>query len=133
MQTLTNNIKLVSVLTAGVVDETTTTTGIDTHGNGSENFDSALVMASIGAITGTPTSVKIKVVESDSSNMSGATLAKGGDEITVSQNTMYSFQINRSKRYLAVVATITGGTTPEVIVSVNAILNNWATPYPIIN
>ena len=115
MQTLRGNIKLAKILTAQSVNATATSVGLDTRGNGSESFDSALIRVNIGAITGSPTSVKVKVVESDSSDMSNPSLVNGGDEVTVSQNSMYSFQVNRSKRYLAITYTITGGTTPTVI------------------
>lgn len=60
---------------------------------------------------------------------SGNTVADGGAEVTVEASTAYSFQIQRTKRYIRAVVTVTGGTTPKVTTSIVAVLNNWARPY----
>jgi hypothetical protein len=131
MKTLPENISIQKLLVASDITATTSGTGVDTYGTEPEKFDSALVIANIGAITGTPTSVKVKIEESEVSNFgSGVTVAPGGEEVTVVASTQYSFQVARTKRYLRVTCTIAGGTTPHVILSSDAIFTNWATPFP---
>lgn len=128
---LRQNISLKKLLIAQDLAATASGTGVDMHGNGEANFDAMLALVNVGAITGTPTSVKVKIEESDNISTSYG-VADGGEEITVVQNTQYSFQIKRAKRYIRVTVTIAGGTTPHVIISSDAIATNWAKPFPII-
>ncbi len=94
------------------------------------SFDSALALIEIGNITGTPTSVKVKVEEDDDSNFGGAAVAEGGAEITVAQDHSYTMEIKRTKRYLRIVVTTAGGSTPTVECFGAFILWNAAIPFP---
>lgn len=134
MKTLNGNIKHADMLTAQSLTATTTGTAIDMRNGNNEDFDTALVTALIGAIGGdvAPTSVKVKVIESDNSNLSSSSTMEGGDEVTVSASTNYRFQVRRTKRYIGVVVTITGGTNPTVIAGATGLLTNWATPFPVV-
>jgi hypothetical protein len=104
---------------------------VDTKVSEMERYDTALALIEIGDITGTPTSVKVKVQESDSSTFaSGVTTAAGGDEITVTADHSYTMEIERTKRYLRVVVTTAGGTTPTVECFGTFILWNAVRPFP---
>ncbi len=129
MQTLSNNISTKNALSSTSLTASGVGGTIDCFGNGSETFDSALVVANVGAIVGAPV-VAVSVEESED----GVTFtnASGGGLTTVSGNASYVFQVNRSKRYIRLSVTITGGTTPTVAIGATAILTNWATPYPLI-
>lgn len=94
------------------------------------SFDSALALIEIGNITGTPTSVKVKVEEDDDSAFGGAAVAEGGTEITVAQDHSYTMEIKRTKRYLRIVVTTAGGSTPTVECFGAFILWNAAKPFP---
>lgn len=137
MQTLKDNIKVVTCQKPLALDEDNSpirTTVIDTMGNSPETFDSAMIIASTGAKGADVTVISIKVQESDNADGStGATDASGGTAQTVLENTTTVFQINRTKRYLVVVVTLTAtGAADTVPVSVVGVLNNWATPYPVV-
>ena len=99
----------------------------------SESFDTALALIEIGNITGTPTSVKVKVEEDDDSEFGGASVAAGGTEITVVQDHSYTMEIERSKRYLRIVVTTAGGSAPTVECCGVFLLWNAAKPYPILS
>jgi len=129
MQTLSNNIRTKNAFSTASITATSVGGTIDCIGITPESFDSALLIANMGAITGAPV-VSVSVEESnDGVNF---TDADGGAPTTVTSDTSYVFQVDRSKRYIRTRVTVTGGTTPVVEVGVVAILNNWATPYPII-
>ncbi len=137
MQELRGNIKQVDLLPIQIITSTATGTGsaVDMTPSGGDRFDAMLVKVAIGNIAGdvAPTSVKVKIQESDSSTFgSGVTTAEGGDEVTVSADTVYTFQVKRAKRYTRVIATVTGGTNPTVEIHVSAILCNWAKPFPLL-
>lgn len=134
MQTLHNNIKIALAvpLATQSVDLTGAETPVDTYGAGPETFDATLLTLNIGAITGTPTGVTVSIVESDAANMAGATVVDGGAPVTVVADTLYTFQLSRSKRYFGVTLTVAGGTTPTVEAAATALLNNWAKPLPIV-
>jgi len=131
MLSLTHNISLKKLLTAQDLAATASGTGVDMKAGAPENFDAALVLVNVGAITGTPTSVKVKIEESDAIG-SGYGVMDGGDEVTVVQNTQYSFQVARAKQYVRITVTIAGGTGPHVIIGSDAIATNWAKPFPIV-
>ncbi len=94
------------------------------------SFDTALALIEIGDITGTPTSVKIKVEEDDDSAFGGAAVADGGAEITVAADHSYTMEIKRTKRYLRIVVTTAGGTTPTVECFGAFLLWNAQKPFP---
>jgi hypothetical protein len=131
MNTLKNNISLKKLLTAQDLTATASGTGVDMRAGDPENFDSGLVIVNVGAITGTPTSVKVKIEESDTLATSYGTMT-GGTEITVVQNTQYSFQVTRVKQYIRITVTIAGGTSPHVIIGSDMLATNWATPFPVV-
>lgn len=99
--------------------------------------DSALVLLSIGDITGTPTSVKVKIQEAnDIGFATSPTTALGGEEITITatnalRNSMQRFEVSPTKRYLRAVVTFTGGSTPTAALAAMAILSDIAVPYPV--
>ncbi len=96
----------------------------------SESFDSALALIEIGNITGTPTSVKVKIEEDDDPAFGAAAVADGGAEVTVVQDHSYTMEIKRTKRYLRAVVTTAGGTTPTVECCVVFLLWNAQIPFP---
>lgn len=123
-------IKIAALVQNAILEETTSGDALDMRPSNYLGFEGAIVRADIGEITGTPDSVKVKIEESDSSTFaSGNTVADGGAEVTVEASTAYVFQIQRTKRYIRAVVTVTGGTTPKVTTSIVAVLNNWARPY----
>ncbi len=104
---------------------------VDSKVSEMERYDTALALIEIGNITGTPTSVKVKVQESDSATFASAvTTAAGGDEITVAADHSYTMEIERAKRYLRIVVTTVGGTTPTVECFGTFLLWNAARPFP---
>jgi hypothetical protein len=131
MNSLLHNISLKKLLTSQDLTATTNGTGVDMKAGSPENFDAMLAIVNVGAITGTPTSVKVKIEESDTIGSSYG-VADGGTEITVVQNTEYSFQITRTKQYIRITVTIDGGTSPHVIIGAAGIATNWAKPLPIV-
>jgi len=104
---------------------------VDTKVSEMFRYDTALAFVEIGNITGTPTSVKVKIQECDVSTFAtGATTANGGDEITVVQDHSYTMEIARTKRWLRIVVTTAGGTTPTVECFGAFILWNASKPFP---
>lgn len=76
---------------------------------------------------------KVRIEESDASDFSsGVTVAKGGEEVTVAADTGYKMQIERRKRYLRTVVTITGGSAPSAEVYIGALLWNAQLPFPFV-
>lgn len=139
MHDLKNNIKLVTFQAPAVLDEDNspiTSTVIDTYELGAvdgPSFDSALIRALVGAFGADLTSVKIKIHESANSNGSSSTLAKGGDEVTLTEAGEASFQIERTKRYLVAIVTMAAtGAADTAPVCITGTLCNWSTPFPII-
>jgi len=94
------------------------------------SFDTALALIEIGNITGVPTSVKVKVEEDDDPAFGGAAVAAGGAEVTVAADHSYTMEIERTKRYLRIVVTTAGGTTPTVECCGMFILWNAQIPNP---
>lgn len=96
-------------------------------------YDTALVLVGVGNITGTPDSLVVTVQESDASDFgSGVTTIEGGAATTVAADTLYQFQVRRTKRYLRVNYNFTGGTTPTAESYAVALATNWATPFNIV-
>ena len=138
---LEDNIKKVNTL---AVQTLTGTAGAETTHPGSAidiklsemySFDTALFLIEIGAIEGSPTSVKVKIQEADVSDFStGVTDAEGGEEITVAANTSYRMEIARRKRYLRALVTIASvaAAAGTVVIFTGAILCNWQKPFPIL-
>lgn len=132
MKTLNQNIRTVTLLPIGVVDETTEGEAVDTYLSGRPVFDSALIDIAIGDL-GDQTSTKVKVEESDSSTFaSGVTVAMGGEEITVEADAGYKMQIERKKRHLRAVITLTGGEDPTAEAYIGALLWSAQRPFPFI-
>lgn len=130
-QTLVGNIKIVDIFPLqSKAGDFTIAAGIDMRQD--IGFEAALAMVSIGAISGTPDSLQVGFVESDSSDLSNPTVIDGGALTTVAADTAYSFQLKRTKRYLGFKLDFTGGTTPSAYVHAVAILNNWAKPLPLV-
>ena len=74
----------------------------------------------------------VKVEESDSSTFaSGNTIAEGGEAVDVTAGeSITTFQIKRTKRYIRVVLDIDeDGAADDVQISAVAVLNNWSKPY----
>jgi len=103
---------------------------VDTYLADGSAFDTALALIEIGNITGTPTSVKVKIEEDDDAAFGGASVADGGAEITVAQDHSYTMEIKRTKRYLRIVVTTDGGTTPTVECFGVFLLWSAAKPFP---
>lgn len=132
MKTLNQNIHPATLLPIGVITLTTNGAAVDTYLGDRPAYDSGLVDIAIGNL-GDQTSTKVKIEESDASDFSsGVTVAKGGDEITVTADTGYKIQIERKKRYLRAVVTITGGSSPSAEVYVGALLWDAQRPFPVI-
>ncbi len=131
MKTLNQNIHPATLLPIGVITATTQGSAVDTYLSGRPAYDSGLVDIAIGNL-GDQTSTKVKIEESDASDFSsGVTVVKGGEEITVAADTSYKMQIERKKRYLRAVATITGGSSPSVEVYVGTLLWDAQRPFPV--
>lgn len=132
MKTLNQNIQAKTLLPIQVITATNNGVGADTYFSAKPTFDTALVDVAIGNL-GDQTSTKVKIEEADVSDFSsGATVAKGGEEITVTADTVYKMQIERKKRYLRSIVTITGGVAPSAEVYIGAILWNAEKPFPLI-
>lgn len=132
MKTLNQNIHPATLLPIGVITETTEGSAVDTYLSGRPAYDSGLIDIAIGDL-GDQTSTKVKIEESDASDFSsGVIVAKGGDEITVTAaDTGYKMQIERKKRYLRAVVTITAGSTPSAETYVGALLWDAQRPFPV--
>jgi hypothetical protein len=140
METLKNNIKLVTFLAPQVIDEDSspiTSSVIDTREiaaeDGSPSFDGALIRAAVGTFGADLTSVKVKIHESANSDGSSSTLAEGGDEVTLTEAGETSFQIRRTKRYLVAIITLAAsGAADTAPACITGVLHNWAKPFPVI-
>lgn len=140
MQELKNNIRAVTFLLPEVLDADTAvnvseiidTRELDTANSGS--FDTALIVATIGTAGADITDIDIKIEESDSSTfVSGVTVAEGGAERAVVEESSNLFQIKRTKRYLRATVTLAeDGEADTVPVAITGILCNWSTPFPIV-
>jgi len=130
-ETLKNNIKIVDIYPLATITGDDTGDSVDTHAD--VGFEQALGLVSIGAISGTPTSLKVSFIESDASDLGTTpTEVEGGAETTVVADTAYQFQLKRTKRYIGLKINFTGGTDPSAYVHASAILNNWAKPFPLV-
>lgn len=138
MQTLENNIKLVTFVAPVVADEDSEPTSsiIDTYETSDgPSFDAALIRANIGTFGDDLTNVKVKIEESNDDDFSDAseTVMDGGAEQTATEAGELVFQVQRTKRYIRAVITMTAsGAADTAPVSVNGILHNWAKPLPIV-
>lgn len=135
METLKNNIRLVSFIAPVVADEDSEPVSavIDTWESENSHFDGALIRARAGVFGADLTSLKVKVQESDESDGSNPTTARGGDEQTLTAAGELVFQVERSKRYLLVLITMAASSTADTApLSVSGILHNWAAPLPIV-
>lgn len=131
MKTLNQNIHPATLLPIGVITVTTQGSAVDTYLSSRPAYDSGLIDIAIGNL-GDQTSTKVKIEESDASDFSsGVTVAKGGEEITVAADTGYKMQIERKKRYLRAVVTITAGSTPSAEIYAGALLWDAQRPFPI--
>lgn len=128
MQTMENSISVKELLEVQVVSGDANSAIVDMAG-----FDTALVLLGIGDITGTPDSLVVTIQESDASDFgSGVTTMEGGDATTVAADTLYQFQVRRTKRYMRVNYNFTGGSTPTAESFAEAIATNWAKPFNIV-
>lgn len=128
METMKNSISVKELLEVQVVSGDDDSAIIDMAG-----YDTGLVLVGIGDITGTPDSLVITVQESDASDFgSGVTTIEGGDATTVAADTLYQFQVRRTKRYVRVNYNFTGGSTPTVESYAVALATNWAKPFNIV-
>lgn len=142
METLKENIRVLAMQLPATLDEDNSPIAssiIDTREialeEGSPSFDGAKIVAMVGAKGADVTAIKIKIEESDDNDFSDAseTVADGGEEQTVLENTTTVFQILRTKRYLRATVTLTAtGAADTVPVAIVAVLNNWAKPFPIV-
>jgi len=131
MKTLNQNIHPTTLLPIGVITATTQGAAVDSYLSDRPAYDSGLIDIAIGNL-GDQTSTKVKIEESDASDFSsGVTEAKSGEEITVAADTGYKMQIERKKRYLRAVVTITAGSAPSAEVYVGALLWDAQRPFPI--
>lgn len=136
MKALLDKIKKAISIEIQVIPTTGSLDGdaVDTKNEESEAYDTALAFIEIGEITGSPTTVKVKVEESDSSTFaSGNAVAAGGTEITVATDHSYTMEIERTKRYLRIVVTTAGGSAPTVECCGIFLLWNAARPFPILS
>jgi len=132
MRTLNQNIQTKTILPIQVITATTNGASVDTYVSDKPAFDTALVDVAIGNL-GDQTSTKVKIEEADVSDFSsGATITKGGEEVTVTADTVYKMQTERKKRYMRAVVTITGGAAPSLEVYIGAILWNAEKPFPLV-
>lgn len=131
MKILNQNIHPATLLPIGVITATSQGSAVDTYLSGRPAYDSGLIDIAIGNL-GDQTSTKVKIEESDASDFSsGVTVAKGAEEITATADTGYKMQIERKKRYLRAVVTITGGSSPSAETYVGALLWDAQRPFPV--
>lgn len=135
-ESLQNKIKLVEVIPLTIHDGDSNTDlesdAVDmTPSDVEESYDSALVIAQIGAVGADISALTLKIEEDDDSSFSSPSVAEGGTAIDVSAgDSTFSFQVKRSKQYIRAVLEVTeDGAGDDVEIAVSAILNNWATPY----
>lgn len=133
MKSLGQNIKTTQLLPIQTLNDSANGSAVDTLLGDGFRFDTALVNVEIGNL-GTQASTKVKIEESDDgSGFTGATVAKGGEEVTVADDHSYKMEIERTKRYLRAVVTLTTpGATPSAEVFVGAILWNAQKPFPVV-
>lgn len=140
MQTLENNIRLVTVLPLTVVDGDATPilgSAIDTYedSEGIHSFDSALITAVVGAVGADVSAATITIQEAnDSGFATSPTTAEGGEAQSIVAGTVTKiFQIKRTKRYLrAVIAITEAGAADTIQVAITGVLANWAKPFPVV-
>lgn len=140
METLKNNIRLVTFVAPVVADEDSEPTSniIDTReidSAGSPHFDGALVRVNAGEFGADLTSVAVVIQESNDDDFSDAseTTAEGGASQSLTEAGEIDFQIRRTKRYLrAVVTMAASGADDTCPLSITGILHNWAKPFPIV-
>ena len=101
-------------------------------GRDGEQFDGALVRVAVGDISGTPDSLTVAIYESDTADFASSSVAAGGVAQTMVANSSYSFEIERSKKFMRAVADFTGGTSPGAGIYAMAVLHNFAKPLPIV-
>lgn len=136
MKTLGDYIRLATFVAPVVADEDSEPTSsiIDTMASGGP-FDAALVRANIGTFGADLTNVKVKIEESNDDDFSDAseTVADGGAEQTATEAGELTFQVQRTKRYLRAVVTMTAsGAADTAPIAITGILHNWAKPLPIV-
>ncbi|MDD2822808.1 MAG: hypothetical protein PHQ59_01880 [Candidatus Daviesbacteria bacterium] len=133
MKSLGQNIQIKQLLPVQTLADSANGSAVDTQENVGSHFDTALVNVEIGNL-GSQATTKVKIEESDSSTFAtGNTVAPGGAEITVAQDTSYKMEIERTKRYLrAVVTMTTPGATPSAEIFIGAILWNAQKPFPVV-
>lgn len=135
METLKNNIRLVSFIAPVVADEDSEPVSavIDTYETENSHFDGALIRARAGAFGADLTDVSITIQESDNADGSSPSTAPGGTAQVLSAAGEVVFQIERTKRYLlALVVMTAGGAADTAPVAVSGILHNWSAPLPIV-
>jgi len=128
---LENNIKLAELLPIQVITATAEGAATDTRLADESRFSSALVRVAIGDL-GDQTSTKVKIEEDDDAAFGAASVAEGGEEVTVAADNTYKMEIKRKKRYLRAVVTIAGGAAPSAEVHISGILCDWGKPFPIL-
>lgn len=135
METLKNNIKLVSFIAPVVADEDSepTSTVIDTYETENSHFDGALVRANAGVFGADLTGITITIQESDNADGSSPSTAAGGAAQTLSAAGELVFQVERSKRYLLALVVMAASSTADTApLAITGILHNWAAPVPLI-
>lgn len=135
-QELRGNIKPVEFIPVEELgDGTKNGSAVDTYESDSQgfHFDSAYIRVGVGDATNVAgDKVQVKVEESD--DESNWSVAPGGTEVDVTQETQTYFEIKRSKRHLRVVVTVDEeGGTGAVAVYATGLLTNWSVPMPIIS
>ena len=136
METLKNNIRLVSFVAPVAADEDSEPTSavIDTYETADgPSFDGCLVRANAGVFGADLTEVEITIQESDAADGSNATDAAGGAAQALTEAGELVFHVERSKRYLvATIAMTAGGAADTVPLAITGILHNWAAPVPVV-
>jgi len=140
MEQLRNNIRVATLLPLAAVDgDNTPVAGdavdmreIDDAGSGF--FDTALVTAVVGAIGADVSAATLTIQEDDDSEFGDPSTAAGGAAVNIFAGDLTTtFQIQRTKRYIRALVTITeDGAGDTVEIAATAILCNWAKPFPIV-
>ena len=137
-QRIKNYVKPTVFLDPQEIDGATTGDIIDTYLN-TRAFDTIIVQAAVGEIGTDVGSVNFKVEESDASNFASATVATGGTETSVDEDSSTTFEVERSKRYIRVTATPVASGSPSgtpgedtAVVSATGLLTNWAKDIPLL-
>jgi len=100
-------------------------------GRDGEQYDTALVRIAVGNIANTPDSVAVIIQESDTADFASASTCLGGESQTVVADTIYTKQVTRTKKFIRASIDFTGGSSPTAEMHIDAILCNWATPFPV--